>query len=78
MLTLLWTAVELDSPCISDMPEQEAADPSVGHRVPVDPVWHVVVEAVAEVKMQIHNIQANEICQLHTVDEAGIMTSLMS
>lgn len=46
------------SPGISDVLQHQGADLSVGHCIPVNSVWHAVLQVQAEVKVQVENVQA--------------------
>lgn len=60
-LTLPWReggVMQVYSPGVSGVLQQQAADASMSQCIPVDAVWHAVLQAEAEVEVQVQDIQS--------------------
>lgn len=50
--------MQVYSPGISSVLQQQAADAPMSQGVPVDAIWHAVLQAEAEVEVQVQDIQS--------------------
>ena len=60
--------VQVYPPGVSSVPQQQAADVPMGQGVPVNAVRHAVLQAEAEVEVQVEDVQAVRIRQLTAVE----------
>lgn len=60
--------MQVYSPGVSGVLQQQAADTSTGQCVPVDAVWHAVLQVEAEVEVQVEDVQAVGLRQPTTVE----------
>lgn len=70
-LTLSWRrggVMQIYSPGVSGVLQQQAADESMGQCVPVDTVGHAVLQIETEVEVQVEDVQAIGLRQLTTVE----------
>ncbi len=60
--------MQVDSPGVSSVLQQQAADPSMSQRVPVDAVRHSVLQAETEVEVQVQDVQPVGVCEATAVE----------
>lgn len=70
-LTLSWWGrgiMQIYSPGLSDVLQQQVADVPMGQCIPVDAVGHAVLQVGAEVEVQVEDVQTVGVCQPTAVE----------